>query len=381
MGMRVLFVTNYGAEHVGISSVVGNIAEALTDRGASVAIVHRAGHGRPWLPISFGDSVPLTALHNSTIHLAWLLRRHLRHNRYDWFISGDSVAAVALSLALWPDPQKHIHVSMELLCPKRVSQRVLRWTEKKVLSRISKVIIQDEVRARILAGQDEYPRERYFFVPASRPGCGTQVLACRFFHEKFGLDSDKKVLLLTGSLTPGLRVVEAVRAASLLPERYVLVLHGWFPDAAYRRDVMDWVQKRAGFVYYSDHIFEKRHLDRLFAASDIGLVTYAAVDENYKYIGAAAGKALDFMRWGIPMIVNRETNACELVVKNQCGVAIDSFDDLGKAVSAVESKYGELQANGRRRFPDYEFSARFKPVLEYVLGKESLASDYREKIS
>lgn len=363
MALRILIVTTYSTRHVNISSPLNNLSHLLSERGHRVTILDRGGKPGDKIQIRGVSTIKVKAVKKSVLDLAARLRYHLLRNSYDWFVSVDSPALVATFLALCPNQRCHVHLSLELLCPGNLRERILRKLEVMALRHLPHVIVQDEERARMLIGRNSYNPSQVTLVPASRIGEYANGKHHRWFHERFKLPAASRIVLLTGSLCEEHRTLQAVKAAATLPSTHVLVIHGWFNRPAYQELVLAEIKQACGKVILSTDLLPDGSLEQLFTSADIGYVCYSAPNANMKYIGKAAGKIHDFMRFGIPLVVNRDTNAYQFVVAAGCGVSIREPSELGAAVLAVEADYGAMSRAGLTVFRENEFSVRFPPLL------------------
>jgi glycosyltransferase involved in cell wall biosynthesis len=183
------------------------------------------------------------------------------------------------------------------------------------------------------------------------------------FNDKFNIDRKRKIVLCTGSLTRELLIHDIVESVSRWPDNCTLVVHGWFWPESYRQQIYALAGRFPERVYLSTDLLRQDEIDNLFASVDVGVAFYTPVDNNIRYVGHAAGKVFDFMRYGVPIVVNRDTNVYRIVEESKCGVSVSNPQEIGDAIAHLLEHYADYRKHCFAAFKKFEFQSCFGPLL------------------
>lgn len=286
---------------------------------------------------------------------------------YQWMIGfdpGGLTRAGLLSMA-WEVP--YVFHSLELASdenPPRQAERLL--NRRAILS-----LIQDERRADALAQWNGIPRSEIRVVYNTGMGDVFRERK-RWFHERFGLPSGKKIVLQVGTLLPFAWVEESIESVDDWPDEYVLVMHGWIGDPQFEQRVRALMATHAGRVFLSTEIVPIERKFEIFQSADIGLVFYQPIDPNLALAAGSSGKLYDFMRTGVPVIGNDIAGMRELLEGNGCGRVIANAAEIGKAIREIDARHETFRQGALSSYPKYEFAGCYSKVVDEVeamLGK------------
>jgi len=230
----------------------------------------------------------------------------------------------------------------------------LRALEGRMLPGVDLLIIQDEGRLaeyyRITGGRTR-PRE-VMFVPVALPAVGDpsvrDAAKPRYWHARFGLPAETRIVLYVGQVGQGRFVEEMVRAAQRFGADRRLVLHG----IAYDRDYLARLQQAdvAGRVLFSQELTSHRRLGALCASADVGLVFYRDDRPNDYHTGRSSDKLARYLQAGLPVVCSDLPSFRREVERYGFGRCCGSWDRLTEEVEAILGDYGRYQAGARRAF-------------------------------
>jgi hypothetical protein len=239
------------------------------------------------------------------------------------------------------------YFSLELLLSYELStpvDRQLKAQERELCQQAEFVIVQDEARGRLLAEDNDIPLERLVLVPNAPPG-PPRRLPGRYWHTRFDLPPDARVVIHAGSLGEWTGVEEIVDSARDWPPPWVLVVHTRYDaeSSAYvdrLRSAGD--QQR---VYFSLKPVPRQDYDQLIDGADVGLAFYvpsndsAFTQQNLLTLGLSSGKLAYYLRAGLPVIVNRDASIAKEVDAHGMGVAVHTAQDIAPALSHISQAY------------------------------------------
>ena len=107
-------------------------------------------------------------------------------------------------------------------------------------------------------------------------------------------------------------------------------------------------------------------MDPLFASAAVGLAFYRPVDDNFRYVGHAAGKIFNLMKVGVPVVSNDLPGLRDLLDGNGCGRVVADPGRIGGVLREILADPGPWRARCRQIFPRFEFSRNYAEVIRRV---------------
>lgn len=193
---------------------------------------------------------------------------------------------------------------------------------KKAAQLACAAISQDEVRANSL--QREYELTCPILkIPVAGTGC-IPFKKSNLLHERCHIPADKKILLHMGSLDSWTMADWLASNADRLPEDWAVVFHGRY---GIKKDLFPQHKK----IFYS-RIPAKTadELKEIIHSADCCAVLYKPTykniftGRNIAEIGLASTKFSTALQHGIPVLINDSKEMYSLVIKENCGVFIDT---------------------------------------------------------
>src|SRR5215472_18610501 len=322
-------------------------------------VVRRAG----WLPRA--ARAPLArgyaALGAGLAHGSRLLasaRTRTRGATFD-FVIGVDADGLELAAAMGGGAPM-AYYSLELLLSEELTtpaERRLKEHERALSQRAMVTIVQDEARARLLAEDNDLDWQRVVLVPNAPLGPARRQRAC-FWHERFGLAQDQRVVLHAGSLGDWTGIGDLVASVPSWPEPWLLVVHTRYDGES--SPYVERLRSRAcERVLFSLKPVARQDYDTLIDSADVGLAFYvpsydsAYTQRNVQTIGLSSGKLAYYLRAGLPVVVNSSASVAELVESSGCGLGVDDATGIAAALEALDADHDAHSALALAFFDRY----------------------------
>jgi len=267
------------------------------------------------------------------------------------------------------------YLSLELLLSYELTtsaERELKVQERELSRQAAFVIVQDEARGRLLAEDNGIPWAKVVLVPNSPPGPARRRPS-RYWHARFGLPPDARVVVHSGSLGDWTGIEAIVDSAGDWPEPWVLVIHTRHEaeSSAYVDDLRQRADRRR--VWFSLKPVPRQEYDPLIDGADVGLAFYVPTSgssftqSNVQTIGLSSGKLAYYLRAGLPVIVNRAASIAESVEVSGCGVAVADAAQIARALDQIATEYDRLSSRACDFFTErLDFRRAFGEVIRRV---------------
>ena len=271
------------------------------------------------------------------------------------------------------------YYSLELLLSSELVSEADRRT-KRVEVELSRqaafVVVQDAARGRLLVDDNGLDERRLVLVPNAPLGPARRTPS-DYWHRRFELDSQRKVLLHAGSLGAWTGIDQVVASTSTWPDDWALVVHTRY-DASSSAYVHALQAKAVpGRVFWSLKPVASEAYDALVDGADAALALYLRSEEsvltgqNVETIGLSSGKLAYALRAGVPVIVNRSTSIALLVEQEECGVLVDGPDGVGAVLPTIARHRQQL---GERACAFFERHLRVEPAFEELVRRLPLGA-------
>lgn len=287
-----------------------------------------------------------------------------KHTDYRWIIAFDIDALIRAGICQTFYGGRVIYHSLEFFEPQNSS---LKSTIKKILEKhfsrkAAYVFTQDAKRAEFLGKDLNIPWDRFRLIYNSPTG-ETITAQANYFREKFKISSESRIVLCVGSLQKEHLIVDIVESAEYWNGKFVLVLHGWFPDKALLEFVLHKQQKSPDKIYVSDQLFDHWNKYIPYQSCDIGFAGFSSETNNLKYAAGSAGKVFDFFRTGKPIVAFDSPGMAELIEGNGAGFVYQEVSDIAFALSNIDKSYDSIRRNCLKTFGQYEFNCQYDRVM------------------
>jgi hypothetical protein len=223
------------------------------------------------------------------------------------------------SLELYPTQEAH-----------SIAQKFFKAIERRAHRKMDFTIVQDAMRAELLARYNGVNSQGMVLLPVSPLG-PAEVKRSTYLHEKLGIAKDRKIVLYAGTVDAPFSVAnELIAESERWPAEYVLVVHS--------NAVVQAPLRHSRAVFSSEPV-RYAEIDKLMSSAYVGLALYKPSDDNMKYIGLSSGKMSEYLRYGVPVIASDLPIMGELVRETSCGVAISNVPEVGAALQTIAADY------------------------------------------
>jgi glycosyltransferase involved in cell wall biosynthesis len=260
-------------------------------------------------------------------------------------------------------------LSYELITP---SDRQLKSVELELSRLAAFVIVQDEARGQLLAEDNGLALDRLVLVPNAPPGPSRRQ-SSRYWHDRFDLPTDARVVIHSGSLGDWTGVEAIVDSANEWPLPWVLVIHT--RHDAESSSYVDQLRSRsdARRILFSLKPVARQAYDPLIDGADAGVAFYvphagsAFTQRNVQTIGLSSGKLAYYARAGLPVVVNRASSVADLVQACSMGVAVEDARAIGGALERLSADYDRFSAGALRFFDEHlDFRRAFAEAITRI---------------
>jgi glycosyltransferase involved in cell wall biosynthesis len=225
-------------------------------------------------------------------------------------------------------------------------------------------IAQDRTRAELHARDNGVPPESFAIVPNAPLG-SWQGGRSTLLHRRLGLPEGTPIVLHAGGVTPQTMVLELIESIADWPPGPVLVVHG-APQTTYLPLLRAAAERFPGRVLLSTLFTPPGEVDEIFASAAVGVAFYRPIDDNFRFVGHAAGKIFNLLKVGVPVVTNDLPGMRALIEESGCGRVVDEPARLGEALRMILATPGAWRARCLENFARYEFSRHYAGVIARV---------------
>jgi len=266
------------------------------------------------------------------------------------------------------------YFSLELLLSYELTtpvDRQLKLQERELSKQAEFLIVQDAARGKLIAEDNNLPMDRLVLVPNAPPGPARRRPS-RYWHERFNLPANARVVLHAGSLGDWTGVEDLVGATATWPEPWVFVVHTRYDaeSTAYVERLKAKAAMAPGRVFLSLRPVPRQDYDALIDGADVGLAFYipdpssAFTQRNLLTLGLSSGKLAYYLRAGLPVVVNCDASIAEEVEAHRMGVVVREASQVAGALARISQQYEWFSANATRFFEEkLDFRRAFSEVV------------------
>jgi glycosyltransferase involved in cell wall biosynthesis len=355
-----------------INSPMINSAEYLAAQGYAVDIFARAPSAQFVIPKFKHESIrywvteiPTGRIRSRLGRILLLLKawREMRRTSCDFIVGFDPAGFQNACLLSWLLRIPAVYHSLEFYEGTSFRQKVWQAADRWFLKRASWLITQDAMRADWLSRIYRFPRENISVVYNTSYG-NYLPQKSRYFRDKFKIADHKKVVLAVGSLIQEHMIMEVVDSVRLWAPEFVLVIHGWFPVKVYEDKIWEMLEQTGDRIFISKEFLPIERKYEVFQSADIGLVLFSPNTANNILVGAAAGKLFEFVRCGVPVVVN-ELQGMREWVGGRCGeVCGPHLELLEQKLCNINNQYTHYVEACQTFYVDYSFAECYKKFLD-----------------
>jgi len=267
------------------------------------------------------------------------------------------------------------YYSLELLLSYELTtaaEEQLKAAERTLSQQAAFVVVQDEERGRLLADDNRIPWPNVVLVPNSPPGPARR-LPSRYWHARFDLPTESRVVVHSGSLGDWTGIEAIVDSAADWPAPWVLVIHTRYD--AESSGYVDDLRRRADpqRVRFSLRPVPRQEYDPLIDGADVGLAFYVPnngssfTQRNVQTIGLSSGKLAYYLRAGLPVIVNAAASIADVVEARGGGLSVPDAAAIPSALNRIAANYSSFSAGATAFFDEHlDFGRAFGEVVRRI---------------
>lgn len=302
-------------------------------------------------------------------YLKFVSEFNLKYN-FDLIIAIDTLPLVVCGkLGLL---KKTIYLSLEILFYKDIHfsyARKIKKLEKNFINKVKCIITQDEFRKTSLIRENNIKLKEFIILPNSSSS-KINLTTNRFFHNKFNLPENAKVVLSAGMISDASLSYDIAKnfAESVTDNNVYLIFHERLTVSENHPYIKKILQLNHKNILLSLQPVSYGEIDNIFASCDIGLVFYNTdYGANYSLIAGASGKLSQFLKLSKPIISNNLLGFHEILNVNKTGYAIKNFDELYPTIQKILSNYTLYSTNAFKTFNDnFNFEEKVKALQKYL---------------
>ena len=184
---------------------------------------------------------------------------------------------------------------------------------------------------------------------------------------KYNINDDKKIALHLGGIQEYHSCIELALAFSKLND-WVLIFHGYYFGDYIKKLRNTLKENEITNVIISEDVYELiEAMDTILMSCDIGIAWYNNVSPNFATSGKSSGKISAYLRFGLPVIVNKYNSTVEAIEQTGCGVCVDDFSKIKDAVLKIEKNYDRYSDNCRKEYDMVYWFENYKTrILEFI---------------
>lgn len=268
-----------------------------------------------------------------------------------------------------------IYLSLELLLKSEItSQSDMKMKEDEIaFSREALlVIIQDHNRATILSKENGIELKKFVIVPNSPIGLARRMKS-NFWHEKFKLPNNIRIVLYAGSLGKWTGIEDIISSVEAWPEHWLLIVHTRFhaEESAELKELQSIAPPER--VIFSTKPVPNAQYAHIVEGADIGIAFYQETkgstytQNNIREIGYSSGKIAYYLHAGLPVIVNAFSSIGDVAENAGWGVKVHDKDEISDAIVKISQNYKKYSENACFFFNEHlEFEKHFIIFLKKV---------------
>ncbi|MBF0117635.1 MAG: hypothetical protein HQK79_02275 [Desulfobacterales bacterium] len=238
--------------------------------------------------------------------------------------------------------------------------------EEKYIKTSLFTIIQDKDREKIFRKDNNIPpsHEIYHF-PVSFKG-DINIEKSDYFHKKFGIEKNKKIVLYAGSIMPWACLAEISATVKEWDDKFVFVIHGGRFDNDYLRELKK-IAHQSNRIYISTDWIEYTELDKIICSGDFGISSYVDDTLNNRLTIFASGKIPAYLKSGLPVITRNFEGMDTFYRQTGCGAYFNNFNQIGEVIKSIDSRYMEYRENAFKTFvTHFSFDNNFEKILSAI---------------
>ena len=216
------------------------------------------------------------------------------------------------------------------------------------------IIIQDMLRAKLLAAENDLPMGKFEYLPVS-PAETSIFKNTNYLRKRYKISPHTTIALHSGAFADWTYAGELIANVKTWPKDFVLVIHAKQRPSSSDMYVRAIHQSNLPIILSIDPL-PMREYEQLLASADIGLVLYKPVSrspytgKNIQNMGLSSGKFSFYMKYGLPVISINQQCYSEFLEEYDFGINIHSFSEMPHALRILRENYTHYQKEARKLY-------------------------------
>lgn len=291
---------------------------------------------------------------------------HKLDNTYTHVI-GVEPLGMAIATSANNNRKKILYYNMELLqkssC-KSVKWRAIKEIELTCLSKVSTVVIQNEQRSNVFAGESKFPRDSIQLLPIFSSG-DLITERTEYFRNKLSIPKAKTCVIYAGNIQAWSMCHELVESVSDWSNNFALIIHTWNRLCVASKYYKDMLIKANGLpIYFSTFPIEYQKLPHALASADIGIILYKSLDENFTEVAGSSNKLAEYLKACLPIVTLSNTSISVFVRSHDIGLTVDSIHEIPSALEYIRLNLNHFRSNCILCYKKFRFETLFQHMYE-----------------
>jgi hypothetical protein len=276
-----------------------------------------------------------------TNFISWIDSHRFRGSNYNLIISVDRQGLIEASGLNKYLNLKHHNINYEIFF-KDETRNFYKKIEIKSYKDVGKVLIQDDLRAKLFSIENNFPLSNIFTVPLSESSTQIKKNVKTRLRDKLGIPLDKKVLISIGSMHEWTMISEIIEIISSLDKKWVLILNSRFGDMPKKfQDIIARNNISNRVFINQDPVADISEMQSILDGVSYGLAFYKPIytnkylGKNIENIGLASGKISTYCKNNIPVITNANGIISELLLEYNAGFFIKDITQLPSKIDST----------------------------------------------
>ncbi|ESS66969.1 glycosyl transferase family 2 [Methyloglobulus morosus KoM1] len=275
------------------------------------------------------------------IYLSVYIEKFVHYKDYDLLIGVDRRGLIEASVLNKITGTPYIFISFEIMFACETSLRY-KQVEKNAAQKVSAWLVQDRIRAEQVQIENDLDPANKILLPLASAEIGKT--GHNRLRDSLGIPIEKKVAIMIGTLAGWTMADQVLENVSKWPENWVLIIHHRYGNT-YKslRDSLGSLSPLLGKkIFISDAATQTvDEMGDVLSGVNVGLAFYQPdfsfryTGKNVEYLGLSSGKISTYLRYGIPVMVNKIGLYADEIALHRLGIVIghpsqisDKLNDL-----------------------------------------------------
>lgn len=293
---------------------------------------------------------------------------------YDYFMAFDA-NGFFLCKYLYPF-SKPIYYSLELYFRDNAYNlfypEVVMNKERNEINNINGLIIQSNEREELFRNEYNLSDEIETLILPVTYNHPANKIKKNIFREKFKIPNSIKIALHLGGIQEHHCLIELADSFKNITN-WVLIIHG--------NAFGEYVEKLKNFIIRNqisnvfisnDYVKNIDDMDVFLQSVDVGIAWYKNVSPNFSTAGKSSGKISAYLRFGLPVVVNKFQSTIDAIEHTGCGKCVEHYTEIPDVLIQIENKYSFYSENCRNEYNKYYWFENYKKDIIKFIEKNKI---------